>query len=479
MQRWIWKLFVADVQAFFQTALRCFLHERRVSAAVFLYNAASVRAAFAAFFVFMKFFSVFRRMLGRHDAVLPAHTVDCPECGLRVDIPRLHQGEEAGCPRCGHDVVQVADNPFGSPLAYAAASLILMLPVYTMMFVEVEMPGMHSVLTLPEMMRMLVLQDFGFLAEVMFALTFGTPLLFLLLCVYVYAALVSGKMLPALFYCTRVLERLRHWIMVDVFFISALVAQIKLSSVASVKFGAAFYLMPALAVMLIRTSVSIPQHWVYYQIQHILGYSAVEKAEAGKICCSRCLYFRNEHEDTCGVCGADLYRRRPYSLRISLAFLLAAAVLYVPANLLPIMISSNPTALEINTILNGIVYMWRDGDKLIAAIIFSASIVVPVLKIIAMGVLIASAYFKPPMSAPKMSLLYRITEMVGRWSMIDIFVIIILMSAFHSNVARVVPGEAALYFCLVVVLTMISAYFFDPRLIWDKVSDGINNDERQ
>ena len=90
----------------------------------------------------------------------------------------------------------------------------------------------------------------------------------------------------------------------------------------------------------------------------------------------------------------------------------------------------------------------------------------PVLKIIAMAVLIASAYFKPPMSAPKMSVLYRITESIGRWSMIDIFVIIILMSSFHTNMARVVPGGAAVYFCLVVVLTMLSAYYFDPRLIW-------------
>ena len=118
--------------------------------------------------------------------------------------------------------------------------------------------------------------------------------------------------------------------------------------------------------------------------------------------------------------------------------------------------------------------MWNKDDKLIAAIIFSASILVPVLKIMAMLVLIASAYFKPSTNAEKMSLLYRITESVGRWSMIDIFVIIILMCSFHSNMARVVPGGAAAYFCLVVVLTMLSAYYFDPRLIWDRyASDGI------
>jgi len=84
------------------------------------------------------------------------------------------------------------------------------------------------------------------------------------------------------------------------------------------------------------------------------------------------------------------------------------------------------------------------------------------------------------MSADKMSVLYRITESIGRWSMIDIFVIIILMSSFHTNMARVVPGGAAIYFCLVVILTMLSAYYFDPRLIWDKqqqLSDGLDSDQ--
>ena len=414
------------------------------------------------------------------DATLPAHTVECPDCGCRMGIPTLRQGQEAHCPVCNHEVVEVENNPYIVPLAYALTSLILMAFAYSMVYVRVDLFGVTSILSLPQMMRLLISLDYGFLAEVMFVLTFGAPLLFLLLCLYVYTALVRERAYPALRFATRILVRLRHWIMVDVFFISTLVAYIKLSSVAVVEFGSAFYLMFPLSVMLIRTSVSIPQHWVYYKIHRLMGGHAVQTASEDKICCSRCLYFRDKDEHPCGVCGADLYRRRPKSLNISLAFLLAALILYFPANILPIMISSNPTALEINTIFNGIVYMWNDGDRMIAVIIFSASIMVPVLKIIAMAVLIASAYFKPPMSAAKMSVLYRITESIGRWSMIDIFVIIILMSAFHTNMARVVPGGAAVYFCLVVILTMLSAYYFDPRLIWDRqqqLSDGLDSSD--
>lgn len=412
---------------------------------------------------------------GLPDETLPAHTVDCPECGCRCDVPETGRSEAAFCPNCGHKFFRVGNNPHIGPLAYASASLILMAFAYSMVYIRVELFGVTSILSLPEMMRLLIYQDYGFLAEVMFVLTFGAPVLFLLLCLYVYTALVRGRVYPALRFATRVMVRLRHAIMVDVFFISTLVAYIKLSSVAVVEFGSAFYLMFALSVMLIRTSVSIPQHWVYHKIHRLTGGDAVQEASEDKICCSRCLYFRDKNEQPCAVCGADLYRRRPKSLSISLAFLIAAFILYFPANILPIMISSNPAALEVNTIFNGIVYMWNDGDRLIAVIIFSASILVPVLKIISMAVLIASVYFKPAMTAAKMSVMYRITESIGRWSMIDIFVIIILMSSFHTNMARVVPGGAAVYFCLVVVLTMLSAYYFDPRLIWDRqqqLSDG-------
>lgn len=401
-------------------------------------------------------------------ATLPAHTLDCPECGLRTDIPSLQQGEVADCPRCDHRLVQVEVSPYITPLAYASASLILMAFAYTMMFITVELPGMTSILTLPGMMRTLIVLDFGFLAEAMFLLTFGLPVLFLLLCIYVYSALWFNKTVPGLLYATRTLTRLRHWIMVDVFFISTLVAYIKIGAVSQVTFGPAFGLMFVLSILLIRTSLSIQEHWVYYQIHSIQGKNAILSTSNDRICCSRCLYFRDQTQEQCGVCGADLFARRPKSLALSTAFLIAAAILYIPANNLFIMVSANPIQTEINTILSGIIFMWRDGDKLVALIIFSASILVPSAKIISMTVLLLSARFGLPMKPQHMSLLYRLTETVGRWSMIDIFVIIILMSAFHSPIARITPGPAAVYFCLVVIFTMISAYFFDPRLLWDK-----------
>ena len=216
---------------------------------------------------------LWRRKVYKHRATLPAHPVDCPECGLRNHIPQLSQGQEAACSRCGHDLVRVESNPYIAPLAYAATALILMVVVYSQMFVTIEMPGVYSRLTLPGMMKTLILQDWGFLAEVMFIFTFGTPLLFLLLALYIYTALALRRFMPFLLYATRTLVRLREWIMIDVFFISTLVAYIKMYTVSTVTFGPAFWLMFALGVMLIRTAVSVPEHWVYYQIHHLLNRS--------------------------------------------------------------------------------------------------------------------------------------------------------------------------------------------------------------
>lgn len=402
------------------------------------------------------------------EATMPAHSADCPECGLRVAMPKLRQGQQADCPRCGGHLVRVESNPYLLPLALALSGLILMVLVYSQQFVTVRLGSAYAPLTLPQMVSSLVSQDDGFLGTVLFVFTFGVPALFLLMCLYVYGSLLQHTPFPYLLYVARALTRLRHWLMIDVFFLSVLVADIKMSAVAQVKFGAAFWLMPVLALVLLRTAQAVPVHWVYFQIRRSENPDLFQaEAGDGKVCCTRCLFFRPPEEQECGVCGSDVFDRRPHSLKLSFYFLLAATILYIPANLLPIMISENPLSKDVSTILGGILYMWGEGDKLIAVIIFSASIAVPTLKIVSMALLLYSAKVKPLLSVERLSLQYRLTEAVGRWSMIDIFVIIILMSAFHTPLARVTPGPAAAYFCLVVLLTMWSAYFFDMRLIWN------------
>lgn len=402
---------------------------------------------------------------------LPEHHVNCPCCGEQVCLPALNRGEEASCPRCHYPLVRIENNPIKLPLILVITALLVIILVYSQLYILVEMPAVYSYLTLPEMMATLISLDFGLLAEVMFIFTFATPVIFCLLVLYIFTALTYWVKLPFLLQASRLLSIVQNWMMIDVFFISTLVAYIKVSTVAKITFGAAFGLMFILSLLLIRASQSIQMHWIYYQIQQL--YSKRDPTNmvrtAHTINCSNCLYHQPTNKRKCSFCGTPLFHRYPNSLQLSFAFLLAAIILYFPANLMPVMISSDLTTIEINTILDGIFFMWRNNDKLIAVIIFSASVGIPIIKIIALLILLYSARFHPLFSAHRLEKLYRFTEMVGRWSMVDIFVIILLMSAFHTPVANVTPGPAAIYFCLVVILTMLSAHYFDPRLIWDKI----------
>lgn len=405
-------------------------------------------------------------------ASIPAHRIHCPECSLKIDLPKLRQGLQASCPRCHHVLVQIEHEPYLMPVACALASLLLMAVVYSQKLMAVSMTGMEAEFSLWTMAEHLMQHDWGFLGVVMAVLVFGTPMLFCILVLYVYSALLLRHRSLFLLSACRLMSRLKQWMMVDVFFISILVAYIKVSALAEVDFGIAFWLMPILFLLVLRTSLSVSEHWMYFQIHRLQAISIWSNDEQQQ-CCTRCLYFNSAKEYACRVCGSELFERRPASLKLSSYFLFAAFILYIPANFLPIMITANPMEEEVSTIMSGIILMWED-EPLIASIIFSASILVPSIKILSLAILLYSVKFRPFLPLSWLSIQYKITEAIGRWSMIDVFVIIILMSTFHTPIAQVLAGEAVVYFCLVVILTMISAHFFDMRLLWDKVNNTQN-----
>lgn len=170
----------------------------------------------------------------------------------------------------------------------------------------------------------------------------------------------------------------------------------------------------------------------------------------------------------CPRCHSHLHRRKVDSLRRTWAFLLAAYLLYIPANLLPIMVTRSLFGVQRDTIMSGIVYLWQSGAIGLALVVFVASILVPLLKLFALTLLVASTHFNWHYSRRQRSLLYRLVEVVGRWSMLDIFVVSLLVGLVQLNVlASVEAAPGALAFAAVVVLTMFAAMSFDPRLIWD------------
>jgi len=172
----------------------------------------------------------------------------------------------------------------------------------------------------------------------------------------------------------------------------------------------------------------------------------------------------------CPRCGARLHARKPASLARTWAFLIAAMILYVPANALPIMDTSSLFGTQRDTILSGIAFLWASGSFVLALLVFFASIMVPLAKMIALTVLAASVQARAAWHPRTRTRLYRVIEFIGRWSMLDIYVVTIMVAVVQiSTLASIHAGPGAAAFGAVVVLTMYAAASFDPRLIWDSL----------
>jgi paraquat-inducible protein A len=174
----------------------------------------------------------------------------------------------------------------------------------------------------------------------------------------------------------------------------------------------------------------------------------------------------------CPRCGSPLHLRKPNSLARTWALVVAAIILYLPANVLPMTVTSALGTTQADTIMSGVIYFVHSGSWEIAAIIFIASVFVPLLKLLILIGLLLSVQLRWRWSPRDRTTLYRLTEAVGRWSMLDVYVVTILVALVKLGaVASIEAGPAAVFFAAVVVVTMIAAESFDPRLIWDTLEE--------
>ena len=199
--------------------------------------------------------------------------------------------------------------------------------------------------------------------------------------------------------------------------------------------------------------------------------------EAGLMSCHVCGQLAAQpagggHALRCPRCGAPMHMRKPASLSTTWALIAAAVLLYIPANLLPMMVTASLLGSQQDTIMSGVVFLWQSGSWPLAAVVFFASVMVPLLKILALIYLVVSVQRRSRHNLIQRTRLYRLVEFVGRWSMLDIYVITILVALVQfQGLATIQAGPAAVAFGAVVVLTMFAAMSFDPRLIWDPLTD--------
>ena len=188
--------------------------------------------------------------------------------------------------------------------------------------------------------------------------------------------------------------------------------------------------------------------------------------------CSCCTAILPAAQLVCSRCHRHGHARRKHSLQWTLALLITSLLLYIPSNLLPIMVTEALGDRMASSIMSGIFLLWGIGSYPVALVIFIASIMVPTLKMLALGWLCWSATGSGRQDNERLHVVYDIVEFVGRWSMIDVFVIAVLSAMVRmGQLMSVYPEIGAVLFALVVILTMFAAMTFDPRLLWDRHQD--------
>ncbi|ART81280.1 paraquat-inducible membrane protein A [Oceanisphaera profunda] len=400
----------------------------------------------------------------------------CHECDLLLALPRLKSGEKAECPRCQHTLVRRQTNPAERSLALAFATLIALVLSVAFPFLSFNISGIGNGIALTDTASALMSLHYPLVALSVLLTVIVLPCLYLCSLIWLCVGMTRNKLLPRSHRIARTLGYMTPWMMADVFVIGTLVSLIKIIGMADIELGLSFWTFCAYAILLLLTTQSVDRDWLW---QHLdpepkapnhaqLGFSASLQGLAGCNTCGLVNRVSSLGKARCKRCGELLHPYHGVNNQATLALLFASVLMYLPANLYPIMVTTSLGDTQASTILGGVLMFFQHGDWPIAIIILTASVLVPVCKMLA---LLWLCYIvrqpKSVLSPLSRNRLYRITEFIGRWSMVDVFVVAILVALIRNgSLMSVEPGAAAISFTAVVILTMLAAILFDPRSIW-------------
>jgi paraquat-inducible protein A len=425
--------------------------------------------------------------------------IACHECDLLFRKPPRLGGLVARCTRCGAGLKGM--HRVGLPLegicALTVAALITFVIAQVFPVIELETNGMTSQTTLFGAVQSLWGGHMRLVAIMVLGSSVLFPLTELLAFLYVLVPVRMGRRPPHFNHMLRLIQFVRPWGMIEVFMLGVLITIVKMVSIAQVIPGTGLFAFGALMVILAAISAFDPgMLWEVCDEMTIRRPAGVHRSSvndrrvglarasnlpevaatgyvtarhAGLVACHTCgLIQTGSAHQRCSRCDSLLHARRPDSVTRTLSLLVAAALVYIPANLLPIMHASSLGRSEDDTILAGVAYFWTSGDWPLAVVIFVASVMVPMLKLATLALLTLTARRGSDWHPHERATLYRVVERVGRWSMLDVFVVALTVALVHfGTFAFITAGPGALAFGAVVILTMLASHQFDPRLIWD------------
>ena len=403
--------------------------------------------------------------------------IECEHCASIYRRHQLDPGETANCARCGAVLWRYSGLTLSNWLALAITALIVFGVANAYPVASMSVQGMVQQASLLDAISITWRQGHWVVSIMTGLAGFALPLLQLTVLLWVLGPLSQHRE-PAGFHgAMRLLGMLRPWCMVPVFLLGVLVAVVKLAGMAAVSPGiglAAFGILTVLLTMLGRLSPHVL--WRYAES---VGVVPVHVPEAGPDVvltgCHVCGQVQALPRDAdpeahhhCVRCDAVVHYRKPDHLARTWALLLAAVVFYIPANVLPVMNVSSLLGDSAHTILGGVVELWQMGSWDIALIVFIASVAVPLTKLMALILLLLTEQWRSTTNLGARTRLYQMVEFIGQWSMLDVFVVILLAAlADFKGLMEISAGAGAAAFGEVDILTMLAAMSFDLRRSWD------------
>ncbi|KFC81509.1 membrane integrity lipid transport subunit YebS [Buttiauxella agrestis] len=400
-------------------------------------------------------------------AVPQARYQRCPQCDTLFSLPLVKSSQSAYCPRCDAKVYHGRDWSLTRLAAMAVAMLLLMPVAFSEPLVRIYLLGTRIDANLFQGIWQMTSQGDPLTAAMVMFCAVGAPATLVAGIAYLYFGHILGMNLrPVLL----MLEKLKEWVMLDIYLVAIGVACIKVREFAFIQPGVGLVAFIALVILSLLTLIhlNMEQLWSrFYPQRPPRAWNPQLRV------CLGC-HFTGvpDNRGRCPRCHVPLRVRRRHSLQKSWAALIGSLVFLLPANLLPISILYVNGSRQEDTILSGIISL-ANSNIAVAAVVFIASILVPFTKVIVLISLLVSIHFKCEKGLKTRITLLRFITWIGRWSILDLFVISLTMSLVNRDqLLAFTMGPAAFYFGAAVILTILAVEWLDSRLLWDAHESG-------
>ncbi|MDZ7530894.1 membrane integrity lipid transport subunit YebS [Citrobacter farmeri] len=401
------------------------------------------------------------------EALPRAHYQRCPQCDLLFSLSKMRSHQSAYCPRCQAKIRDGRDWSLTRLGAMAVTMLLLMPFAWGEPLLHIYLLGIRIDANVMQGIWQMTRQGDPITAAMVLFCVAGAPLILVTSIAYLWFGNILGMNLrPVLL----MLEKLKEWVMLDIYLVGIGVASIKVQDYAFLQPGVGLYAFIALVILSILTlsHLNIEQLWERFYPQR----PAKRPDEQLRICLGCHFTGYPDPRGRCPRCHIPLRVRRNQSIQKCWAALLASIVLLLPANLMPISVIYVNGGRQEDTIMSGILSL-ANSNVAVAAVVFIASILVPFTKVIVMFTLLLSIQFKCEQGLRTRMQLLRLVTWIGRWSMLDLFVIALTMSLINRDqILAFTMGPAAFYFGSAVILTILAVEWLDSRLLWDAHESG-------